>query len=203
LNYLFFFLRDNFGFGNRQNLWITALHGLLYALAAWQGGKFAQRHGFLTSLKLGFAGLTLAMIAGGLLHSFFIGIICGLICYTLVLLLTWPALEALVIENETTSAVPRMVGIYNCTWSAGAALAYFTGGKLYDLLGRGAVFWLPAMIFAGQFFITLWLARQATGIRPPEIKSAGMAPHHPDSAAFRQPVSPQTFLKLAWLSSPC
>ncbi len=59
-NYLFFFLRDQFGFGDRENLWVSALHGLLYALAAWQCGKFAQRRGCLTSLKVGFAGLTLA-----------------------------------------------------------------------------------------------------------------------------------------------
>jgi len=42
-NYLFFYLRDHFGFGNRQNLWVTALSGFIYIFAAWQCGKFAAR----------------------------------------------------------------------------------------------------------------------------------------------------------------
>src|ERR1700751_79059 len=49
LNYLFFFLRDKFGFGNRENLWVSALHGFVYMFAAWQCGKFAQRKGLLAS----------------------------------------------------------------------------------------------------------------------------------------------------------
>ena len=68
-NYLFFFLRDNFGFGNRQNLWVSALYGLIYIPAAVQCGKFAQRRGFVTSLKVGFGGLTLTMITGALLRG--------------------------------------------------------------------------------------------------------------------------------------
>ena len=39
LNYLFFFLHDRFGFDNRQNLWVSALYGLVYMLAAWQCGS--------------------------------------------------------------------------------------------------------------------------------------------------------------------
>jgi len=48
-NYIFFFLRDHFSFGNRQNLWVSALYGLIYIPAAVQCGKFAQRRGFITS----------------------------------------------------------------------------------------------------------------------------------------------------------
>ena len=35
-NYLFFFLRDQFGFGNKENLCVSALHGLVYIFAAVQ-----------------------------------------------------------------------------------------------------------------------------------------------------------------------
>ncbi len=75
------------------------------------------------------------------------------------LLLTWPALEALVSERETQAGVQEMVGIYNCTWAGAAAFAYFTGGKLYDAFGAGAVFWLPAGIFFAQFLLLLWLEK--------------------------------------------
>src|SRR6185437_13621234 len=68
-SYLFFFLHDKFGFGNKENLWVSALYGLVYIPAAVQCGKFAQRRGFITSLKVGFAGLTLAMVLGVLLRN--------------------------------------------------------------------------------------------------------------------------------------
>src|SRR5512138_3221407 len=69
LFYLFFLMRDEFGFGNRENLMLSATHGLIYTFAAWQCGKFAQRHGFLLSLKLGYAGLTILMLAGAIARS--------------------------------------------------------------------------------------------------------------------------------------
>jgi predicted MFS family arabinose efflux permease len=216
-NYLFFFLRDRFGFENRENLWVSALHGFLYTFAAWQCGRFAQRRGFLTSLKLGCGGLAVMMVAGALVDSV-AGIVCVVIGYSVVLLFTWPALEALVSENETQAGVQRMVGLYNCSWSAAAALGYFTGGSLYEALGRHAVFRLPAAIFLAQFILTLWLARQAKQIAPdishltagspiaPEPGGGGphptTEPHQPKATAFRQRLSPHTFLKMAWLANP-
>lgn len=201
LNYLFFYLRDHFGFGDRQNLWVSAMHGFIYTFSAWQCGKFAQRRGFHVSLKIGFGGLTLCMILGALSNSQW-GIFAGLVGYSVVLLFTWPALEALTSQNEPDERVPRMVGIYNCTWSASAALAYFTGGKLYDLLGAGAVFWIPAAIFFAEFLLALWLAREAGRVLAPEIKTAEPALRHPEAAAEKQSVPPETFLKLAWLANP-
>jgi len=200
-NYLVFFLRDRFGFGNRENLWVSALYGFIYIFSAWQCGKFAQRRGFLTSLKIGFGGLALLMVVGALLDSV-AGILAVLIAYSVVLLFTWPALEALISENETQAGVKHMVGVYNCTWATAAALAYFTGGKLYDWLGRGAVFWLPAAIFFGEFLFALRLARQVANLKAPPTKPVEPAPHHPEAAAFRQPVRPQVFLKMAWLANP-
>ena len=68
-NYLFFFLHDRFGFGNRENLWVTALHGFIYIFSAWQCGKFAQRRGYLRSSRIGFLGLFLVMIGAACLNS--------------------------------------------------------------------------------------------------------------------------------------
>jgi predicted MFS family arabinose efflux permease len=200
-NYLVFFLRDHFGFQNSGNLWIAALHGFIYIFAAWQCGKFAQRRGFLTSLKLGFGGLAALMFLGGIFTSL-PGILFVVVGYSVVLLFTWPALEALVSENENRAGVQQMVGIYNCTWAAAAAFAYFTGGKLYDWSHKGAVFWIPAGIFLFQIIFVLYITRRAAGIPPSEVKPVEAVPHHPEAAAFRQPVSPKTFLKMAWWSSP-
>ena len=200
-NYLFFFLRDHFGFGNRENLMVSALHGLIYTFAAWQCGKFAKRRGYIVSLKLGFLGLTAAMVCGAFLQSA-IAMLVLLAFYSVVLLLTWPALESLVSERESQSGVQRMVGIYNCTWSLSAAVAYFTGGKLYDALGRGAVFWIPAAIFFGQFILLLWLEKHHAKVLAATPEPVKEKHHVPERSASNQPVSPQAFLKMAWLASP-
>ncbi len=200
-NYLFFFLRDKFNFGDRENLWVSALYGFIYIFSAWQCGKFAQRRGFLTSLKFGFAGLTALMVVGGFMSTA-TGVICVVAVYAIVLLFTWPALEALVSENETQSGVQHMVGIYNCTWSAAAALAFFTGGPLYDRLGGAVVFRVPAAILLAQFLLVIWLSRHAARVSAPAVKPNETVHPSAEPAAFRQPISPQGFLKMAWLANP-
>jgi predicted MFS family arabinose efflux permease len=214
-NYIFFFLRDNFGFRNQENLWVSALYGLIYIPAAVQCGKFAQRRGGVTSLKVGFGGLTLAMIAGALLRGTIPGNLCVLVAYTAVLLFIWPALEALVSENETQAGVQHNVGIYNASWASGAAIAYFVGGSLYDRLGPTAVFWVPAGIFALQFTIAVWLGVKkgrgsgGEGERAGETSDFAKAstdrpalPGHPEERAFHQKIPPQRFLQMAWLANP-
>jgi predicted MFS family arabinose efflux permease len=200
-NYLFFFLRDQFGFGNKENLCVSALHGLVYIFAAVQCGKFAERRGNLLSLKLGFACLTISMVIGAFLQgttALFL-LVAG---YSVVLLFTWPALESLVSERESRSGVQRMVGIYNCTWAGAAAFAYFTGGKLYDVFGRGAIFWLPAGIFAVQFIFTLWLDKYHDAVLATAPQPAKENHTSPEAKAVNQTVSPKAFLKMAWLASP-
>ena len=208
-SYLFFFLRDRFGFGNRENLWVSALYGFVYIFAAWQCGKFAQRRGFVTSLKVGFAGLTIMTVIGALVNSV-LGIMLALVGYTIMLLFTWPALEALVSENETQAGVQHNVGIYNCTWASAGALAYFIGGKLYDWLGHAVVFWVPAGIFAVELAIAVWLGKKqgrssftkATEDTGSKAEVTQPAKHLPEANASRQSVPPKRFLQMAWLANP-
>lgn len=202
-NYLFFFLRDQFGFGNCENLWVSALHGFVYMIAGWQCGKFAQRRGYFASLKLGYGLLTVIALAGALLHSL-AGQLVIVFFYSGALLMTWPALEALATDGETRKGVQRMVGIYNCSWASGAALAFFSGGRLYDLSKTLAVFVIPAGIFAFELLLTLWLERKArkpVEARPP-VSPVPEPPPHPEVEAFQQPVSPKTFLRMGWLINP-
>jgi predicted MFS family arabinose efflux permease len=203
LNYLFFYLRDRFGFGNRENLAAAALHGSLYMISAWQAGRFAERRGFRTSLLLGSSGLVLVMIA----NAFAPGTrtaIAALAAYSLVLLFIWPALEALVIQGEPPARVPHVVGLYNCTWSGSAAIAYFTGGALYARFGAGAVFWLPAVLFAAQaIFVASWPA--ATGRLPRPATDPAAVPAVPAAgarAASARPGAARVFLRLAWVANP-
>jgi hypothetical protein len=206
LNYLFFHLRDRFGFGNRENLAAAALHGSLYMVSAWQAGRFAERRGFRTSLLLGSSGLVLVMIAGALAPGARTEI-AALASYSLVLLLIWPALEALVIQGEPPSRVPHVVGLYNCTWSGAAAVAYFTGGALYARFGAGAVFWLPAVLFGAQaLFVASWPRGAVPTPRPATAPSAanGVRPDAGSAVDRRttRPAVAHVFLRLAWVANP-
>jgi hypothetical protein len=200
-NYLFFFLRDQFGFGNRENLWTSALHGFIYVFAAVQCGRFAQRRGYVVSLKVGFASLAALMVAGALVEGIAATLLV-LAAFSVMLLFTWPALEALTSERESQAGMRQMVGVYNCTWAGSAALAYFTGGKLYDLLGHGAIYWVPAGIYVVEYLLLLWLEKHHATVLAATPEPPREIHHTPESAAFEQPVRPEAFLKMAWLSNP-
>ena len=197
-NYVFFLLKQQHGFGNRENLLTCALHGLIYVPAAWIGGRFAERHGLTTSLKIGFVSMAVAMLAGGQMESL-TGIFVTLVGWTVGMCFTWPALEAFATQGESEDGTKRMVGIYNITWSSCAGLMYFAGGSLFEWLGPRSLFCIPACIFTSQYILTLWLeSRPQSPAPPPRVAE----PHRPEEAAFHQPVTPQTFLKMAWLANP-
>ena len=197
-NYIFFLLRDRFGFGNLGNLSVSALGGFVYMLAAWQGGRFAQRFGYFTSLKTGFAGMAACLTLGRLCPSLpmvllaFVGWMAS-VCFT------WPTLEALV-SDGVSDDLPRNIGIYNLVWSAGMAVMYFVGGTLYETLGHDSIFWLPPLVHGVQFLIVLLLGKNP--IHTPPATPHTVAPSLMEAAAFRQPVSPRAFLRMAWLAIP-
>ena len=201
-NYLFFYLRDEYGFGDRTNLWVAAMHGAIYVYAAWQGGKFAERRGYITSLRVGYAGLLLTMVAGAWMSTA-AGALVVVAAYTVALLLIWPALEALTMADEPPERVPHRVGIYNLTWSGSAAVAYFTGGPLYEWLGPGLIFGLPAALFLVQLLMVSWLARRMPGLpRRADVPEPITVPAGPPAALRDRPARAAVFLRLAWMANP-
>lgn len=201
-NYLFFFLRDEYGFSDRDNLLVSALHGAVYIVAAVQCGRFAERRGPRTSLIVGFGGLAAVTFAGGWLTTAAATVVFAAV-YTVVLLFVWPAMEALVVENEPPARLPHMVGLYNATWSGSAAVAYFSGGPLYDWLGRGAIFGLPSVLFLIALGLSVWAKHRADTAGPVVLDvPREPAPRHPEAVALRQPVPPETFRTLAWVANP-
>jgi predicted MFS family arabinose efflux permease len=199
-NYLFFFLRDRYGFNNRDNLTVAAMHGAIYIVASWQAGRFAERRGFHTSLKVGFSGLVVVLTAGSFVDSVPLHVLV-LATYTVSVCFLWPAIEALVTQYEPPGRVPHMIGVYNTVWSTAAAGAYFTGGGLYDWIGKGALFAVPAATFLSLLVFVYWLDRRAADVALPEMVMPP-SPPHPDPLAYSQPVAPQVFLRLAWIANP-
>jgi predicted MFS family arabinose efflux permease len=193
--YLYFLLHAKFGFTNKSNLAVAALLGLCYALVSWQAGRLAQRWGYFTALKSGFGIMAGALLVGAQLGSA-AGEIISAAAVTLGMCFTWPVLEALISENETPGRVPHAVGIYNITWAATNAAALFIGGTLVETLGYRSIFYIPAVILAGQILLTLRLEK----LPPPaalEKPSAGL--RDPDRPA---PASAKNFQQLAWLANP-
>jgi predicted MFS family arabinose efflux permease len=153
-NYVFFLFRDRHGFGNLGNLGVAALMGLVIALASWGGGKLAQRRGCMRTMVAGLFGMIMALAAGACSASLPVQL-AVLVVWTASQFMVWPALEALVTENESGAARAHLVGVYSVVWAACSALSYFFGGGLFERLGSGSIFWLPPGLHLSQVII-LW-----------------------------------------------
>jgi predicted MFS family arabinose efflux permease len=170
--YLYFFMHKVHGFGNQANLMLAALNGAAYAVCAWWAGQFAQRFGYFTALKVGFAVMLAALCAGPLTHSA-AEHVAVMFIVVVGMSFTWPTLEALVSEEEPREGLQHMVGIYNVVWAATAAVSNFLGGAMIDKLGYQSLFWVPVGIQALQLGLTLWLERRAHTPSPARSGSPG------------------------------
>ena len=201
-NYLFFHLRDQCGFGARSNLLVAALHGLVYMIFAWISGRFAQRRGYFAALRVGFAGMGLPLVLGSFFPESAAVQVAVLGVWTWGMSFTWPALEALASEGESPGALPHMIGIYNVVWAGGGAVAFLLGGAVFQWLGTPSLYWLPAALHALQLGLLAGLAGPAQAIPHPSPAPPPATEHHPEAVAYRQPVRPETFLKMAWWANP-
>jgi predicted MFS family arabinose efflux permease len=207
-NYIFFYLTEHFGFGNRDNLLISALYGFVYMFAAWSAGPFGQRHGYFFTLRLGFWGMVLFMVIGGLAPRLF-GyshitmllqwvIVAG---WTFAVCLTWPTLQALLSEKNSPGEAGRTAGIYNIVWAGAAAVAYLTSGALLDQFGGETLFWLPAGLNLIQLALLPRLHKLSASIPADIIVTP--APADPLPPLTPRPIAKtRTFLHLALLANP-
>ena len=220
--YLFFYLQKRFGFHDRDNLLVAALLGLIYLLAAGPGGRFAQRRGYFSALKLGVMLIMVGLAAGSQLGSAG-GQIAAAAVAIIGQCLTWPALEALVSESESPARLPHAVGLYNVTWAVTAAASFFIGGTLVQFSFQN-LFFVPLAIQAVELALVFWLqkhaaelARAAIGApaaRPGSTEtqkhtvelshaSCGEPPATPPPDPHRpSPATAQAFLRMAWLANP-
>lgn len=198
-NYIYFLTSDRFGFNDNENFAVAAYLGFIYIFAAWQAGKFAQRHGYFTALKIGFGIMAVSLAAGLFLKSFTWQILTAS-SVTIGMCFIWPTLEALVSDSETATRLPNIVGLYNVVWAVTNALSYFFGKSLIEKFGYKIIFTLPLAIVLVQLALAFWLHHHATelareALNKPKIELPP-EPHRPTS-----PIA-KTFLKMAWLSNP-
>lgn len=196
--YLYFLMRDDFGFGNKRNLAVASALGLIYGVCAMQTGKFAQRRGYFAALKTGFSIMALGMVLGFALKIALCQVLAAAIV-TLGMCFIWPTLEAFASDGETPAGLPGVVGIYNVVWAATAALAFFIGGSLIKMFGYQIIFILPFAMILGMLALTFWLQAHSAEMAREAVKAAEIA-----SAAPHQPASKdaKSFLRMAWLANP-
>jgi MFS family permease len=198
--YLYFYTREQFKFGTLQNLCMAAGFGFLYAFGALLGGRFAQKFGYYTAIQLGVSAMMISFFSCAFAGSW--GLIVALAAFgNAGMCFTWPAVEALVSEGELPARLPSLVGFYNFIWAITAAFAYFTGGEMMDRWGRRTIFFLPAAIMAVELAIIIWVelaARRQTD-PDPEVTRPLL---HAEPEGYKSPVTPQTFLRMAWVANP-
>ncbi|HAV62472.1 MAG TPA: hypothetical protein DCY13_08925 [Verrucomicrobiales bacterium] len=202
--FIFFFLEAQFAFDKKTNLLWAAALGAVFTVAAVLGGRAGQRLGYLRALAGGFGTMAVAVFAGAWLEGvwthFAVLLIAGAgMCFT------WPNLEAMIAEGENPVSLQRKLGIYNLVWSAGNAVAYFTGGMLLDAFGARAIFFFPAVIFVGQLLLALrlqWTANAAGPIKPAPPTDLSAQPISTARERRRSPVPPAVFMKMAWVANP-
>lgn len=205
--YVFFFLAARFGFGPRENLLFGIAHGAVYMFGSYCGGRLGQRRGYLGTVRLGFVGLFVALVTGGLLERLpgagapvIAGQVAVMLLATAAVCLTWANLEALVSEGLGGRPLQRNLGLYNLIWAGGNAAAFFVGGALIEAFGYGVIFWLPAALMAVMGGLATAAGRGGV------LEQAGPPLHGAVApAAERQQAdaAPRAFLHMAWLANPC
>lgn len=192
-NFLFFYLRHTFGFGEAENLLTAALGGFIYIFASWMGGKLARRHGCVRMLYAGAYIIILSLITARVfpVPAIQVAMYCS---WTAGVCLIWPALETLISER-TGLSLPKMVGIYNITWALGSALAYFTAGLLIEKLGMTSIFGIPLGLTIAELVILTFAARMLKKENDRQTHDAFPTP------PFR-PADARRFLQMAWIANP-
>lgn len=210
LYYFYFYMEKVFGFGNKANLCLAALNGGTYALLAWGGGRFAQRFGYFSALKLGFGIMAGALAVGSQLQTA-PGQVLVMVAVVAGMSFTWPALEALVSEGESRAGLQQMVGIYNAVWAGTGAVAAFSGGAMLDRLGLRSLFYVPMAVLITQLAVTFWLAER---MRRAQNRSDDLPSEQPNRVGSRilspapaeihphSPARAKCFQRMAWLANP-
>jgi MFS family permease len=166
-------------------------------LAAWQGGKYAERHGCIRALYSGFSVVILSLLAG-LAIPISAAQVLAYGGWTIGICFTWPALEALISERAG-HRLADCVGLFNVTWAAGGAVGYFTTGLLLETLGMPSLFWLPALLILAQMII---LAYGSTlRLKGNSAKNNEMG--HDASISLTASLGEnRLFLRMAWFANP-
>ena len=199
--YLYFFTEKQFGFSKFQNLLLAAGLGLTYGISSIVGGRFAQRRGYFTALKTGYAIMAVVIGAGAFAQALPIHL-------AIMFVATFgmaPQSPRSTRYWDSRQQLQRNVGIYNLVWGGFGAVAYFCGGAIFEAASFRAMFFVPAAIHVIQFVSAVALGRSVGRSVLTQVAPVALRPEFqrdsPRSARLST-ISPQTFLRMAWLANP-
>lgn len=193
--YFYFLTRHQFGFDDRQNLWLAALQGGVYAIGSWFCGRAAERWGYRASLTTGFVILGAVFAWGAACKTLWVHLIL-LGAATLGVCFTWPALEALVSEGQDREGIQRSVGLYNLVWASTGAVAYFLGGTLLEQWGLRALYLMPLA------FVLVQLALLVGAMVSESNRCLRAKPALGNAERNLPGDESRTLLRMAWMANP-
>jgi len=199
--YLYFFTKEKFHFGTLDNFVLAASLGLIYTVSAILGGRFAQKHGYFFSLRLGVGVMVVSLLIGSQFENF-LPQLAILVMATIGMCFTWPSYQALVSEGEPPARLQGWIGLYNFTWAATSAFAYFTGGAIIEKLGFKSMFLVPVGLLLLQLAFSFWLEKQVAKNDSPRANADEKFSKPIPTEAHRSILPPKIFLKMAWLANP-
>ena len=143
-------------------------------------------------LRLGLAGMSLALLVGalapavmGYTHPTLWVEFAVLAVWTIGASTGWPTLQGL-LSREASGDLPRIVGIYNLIWAGASGVAFLTAGAMFDSSNIGTTFLLPAAIHAVELLLLRRVEKRAGFAHPaaaPEVgDEAAPAPNPRDTA---------------------
>lgn len=196
-NYLFFYLKEHFGFGAAGNLIFGAIMGFVYIFGSFFGGKHAQRRGYLAALQTGILIVVAALGIGIFAHSVAVHALV-LMIWTIGISQTWPSLEAISCEGESSVTLPRKVGIYNVVWAAAQGSGYFLGGGVIEMFGWKGMFLVPITLHGIELALVRYLSDRAGDWRTLSGAPVETGPVAHEASRERN----KLFLRMAWVANP-
>ncbi|MBK5201279.1 MAG: MFS transporter [Spirochaetaceae bacterium] len=103
-------------------------------------------------IMIGLSGITLCILSIILIHSY-IAVLVTIVFYGGFLSLVWPSIESWLARGKEEAFLNKSMGIFNFSWSSGAAISTYIGGLLIEINLR-LPFYLSVIIL---FFIILSL----------------------------------------------
>lgn len=139
---IFFFTKNRFGWGMKENFLLAAVQGVIYVLGALAAHPLTGRMGRRTTLIVAYMLMAGVTIPAAIWPTPVLTV-CLLLTYTAIIAVSWPTIESLVSGCAAPNELSRRLGVYNLVWSGTAALALAANGAIIESWPAG-MFLIPA-----------------------------------------------------------
>ena len=171
---LYFYTRDQLGFGDTANLALAFGFGATYALGAICSSAVTARRGERPALSAALAGLALLCLTLALMPRPTIVTACY-VGIGFLIGLKWPIIESYVTAGVLPDRVLRVLGHFNVAWSAAIPLGLALTGVMIQRLSPTSFVLLAAVIYV----LSLPVVRRLPWV-PPRLEHDH--PARPDAA---------------------